>query len=75
MRVVAEFSGANQWRDLRTRFLETPGIEDVEIASISAQNAEISFAYGQGIGELRSELARSGIALGDVGGTLVMRIE
>jgi hypothetical protein len=75
LRVVAEFSGAGQWRDLRTRFLETPGVEDVEIASISAQNAEITFAYGNGIGELRNQLARAGIALGDAGGTLVMRIE
>lgn len=75
IRIVAEFSGASQWRDLRTRLLDTPGVEDVEVGAISARNAEVSFGYASGIGTLRSELARSGVALGDVGGTLVMRID
>lgn len=67
LRLVAEFRSLAQWNEMRTQLLETPGVENLEIATVSASNADLSLHYPGGVRALANALGGRGLKLIDSG--------
>lgn len=48
VRATAVFSGPAQWNDMRANLLAMPGVEALELLSVTERNAELSFHYPGG---------------------------
>jgi len=58
---VAEFSGPGQWDQIRTQLLDTPGIDSLNILSVSDHDANITLKFVGGIRGLANTLAARGL--------------
>lgn len=67
VRLEAEFSSIAQWNDIRSQLLDTPGVEGVEISSMSARGASINLRYPGGGEKLSEALGRQGLVLRNTG--------
>lgn len=70
---VVEFSGLPQWNEIRTQLLDTPGVDNVEISSITESAAEIALSYPGGAQRLANAIGGRGLALTGDGDRWVMR--
>lgn len=70
---VVEFSGLKDWQDIRGKLMNVQGLEALEVNSLSARTASITFDYAGSLGRLQSELGRSGFSMDDRDGTFVLR--
>lgn len=68
VRLIAEFASLAQWNEIRTQLLDTPGVEGLEIATVSARNADVVLQYPGGAGALANALGARGLRLMDTGG-------
>lgn len=73
--VVAEveFSGLKDWQDIRGRLTNIAGIQGLEINSLSARAASITFDYAGSLGKLQTELGQNGFEFGEKDGNFVLR--
>lgn len=71
--VQAEFASLNEWNDLRSQLLETPGVEDLDIQSVSASSALISLRFPGGGDQLARTLASQGMTLQNTGGGWLLK--
>jgi hypothetical protein len=73
--VVAEveFSGLKDWQDIRGRLTNIAGIQALEVNSLSARNASITFDYAGPLKKLQIELGQNGFALDEKDGNFVLR--
>lgn len=73
--VVAEveFSGLKDWQDIRGRLMNIAGIQGLEVNSLSARAASITFDYAGSLGKLQTELGQNGFELGEKDGNFVLR--
>ncbi len=67
-----EFRGMGEWQDLSRRLAATPGIQDLDVAGLSARGARIAVRYPGGPERLAEAIGRQGMALRNVGGTWVL---
>lgn len=67
VRIVAEFSSLAQWNEMRTQLLETPGVENLEIETVSSSNADISLQFPGGGRALANVLGSRGLRMTDSG--------
>jgi len=67
VRLVVEFGSLTQWNEMRTQLLETPGVENLEIAAVSSSNADLSLQYPGGGRALANTLGSRGLRLIDRG--------
>lgn len=67
VRFTAEFSSLTQWNQIRTQLLDTPGVENLEIATVSARNAEVSLEYPGGVQSLANAVGGRGLSLQNAG--------
>jgi hypothetical protein len=70
---VVEFSGLKDWQDMRSRLMRVAGLQALEVNSLSARAASVTFDYAGPLGELQSVLAENGFSFGDRNGTFVLR--
>jgi hypothetical protein len=68
-----EFSGLKDWQDIRGRLMKVAGIQALEVNSLSARGASITFDYAGSLGRLQKELDQNGFAFGEREGTFVLR--
>jgi hypothetical protein len=68
-----EFSGLKDWQDIRGRLMKVTGIQALEVNSLSARTASITFDYAGSLGRLQKELDQNGFAFGEREGTFVLR--
>jgi hypothetical protein len=68
-----EFSGLKDWQDIRGRLMRVAGIQALEVNSLSARAASITFDYAGSLGRLQKELDQNGFEFGERGGTFVLR--
>lgn len=69
VKLVAEFSSLAQWNEIRAQLLDTPGVENLEIATVSSSDADISLNYPGGAQGLANALGGRGLNLqNDAGG-------
>lgn len=63
IRIDVEFASAEEWNDIRGRLLNTDGIDDLRIGTVTSSTAEISVRYAGGPGALANELVTQGLSL------------
>jgi hypothetical protein len=61
--LIAEFSGPGQWDQIRSQLLDTPGIDALNILSVSDHDANVSLTYPGGAQRLASALGARGLVL------------
>ena len=60
-------------RDIRARLMNVPGLQALEVNSLSARSAAVTFEFAGSLGRLQSELGSIGFSLEDRDGTFVVR--
>lgn len=70
---MVEFSGLKDWQDIRGRLMNVAGIQALEVNSLSARTASITFDYAGPLGRLQTELGQNGFQLDERDGTFVLR--
>ena len=68
-----EFSSLKDWQDIRGRLMNVAGIQALEVNSLSARAASITFDYAGSLGHLQKVLDQSGFAFDDKEGNFVLR--
>ena len=68
-----EFSSLKDWQDIRGRLMKVAGIQALEVNSLSARAASITFDYAGSLGRLQRELDQSGFIFDEREGTFVLR--
>src|SRR3990170_2182232 len=73
--VVAEveFSGLKDWQDMRGRLMNVAGIQALEVNSLSARAASITFDYAGSLGRLQKELDQNCFVFDEREGAFVLR--
>ena len=59
--IVVEFRGMSEWQDISRKLGATPGVEELEVAGLSARGARVTLRYAEGAEQLAQ---RSGAARG-----------
>lgn len=70
---VAEFSSLAQWNDIRTQLLDTPGVDDVNISTMSARSADVALRFPGGASGLANAVGGRGLSLLNNGTGWVLR--
>jgi hypothetical protein len=68
-----EFSSLKDWQDIRGRLMNVAGIQALEVNSLSARAASITFDYAGSLGHLQKALDQSGFAFDEKEGSFVLR--
>jgi len=72
--VYVEFSGMSQWTDIRKRLTKVPGVNGVDVKSLSARSAQIGLQFPGGAESLASAVGSHGLSLdGSSGNAWVLR--
>jgi hypothetical protein len=70
---MVEFSGLKHWQEIRGRLAHVAGVQAIEVNSLSARAASITFDFAGPFDRLQAELDQNGFALEDRNGTFVLR--
>jgi len=70
---VAEFSSDAQWNEIRAQLLDTPGVDGLEISTVSDTRAGVSLRYAGGVRRLANALGARGLRLADRGDGWVLQ--
>jgi hypothetical protein len=70
---LVEFSGLRDWQQIRSRLTQIAGLQDLEINSLSARSASITFDFAGSLDRLQAALGQNGFALDERNGTFVLR--
>ena len=70
--IAVEFRGMSEWQDISRRLSATPGIQELEVAGLSARGARVTLRYAGGTERLTDALAGQGLALRNAGGNWVI---
>jgi hypothetical protein len=70
---VAEFTSLAQWNEIRTQLLDTPGVDDLNISTISARTAEVALHFPGGPQGLSNAVGARGLSLLNNGTSWVLR--
>jgi hypothetical protein len=68
-----EFSGLKDWQEIRGRLMNVAGIRGLEVNSLSARTASITFDYAGSLGLLQRELDQNGFVFGEREGSFVLK--
>jgi hypothetical protein len=68
-----EFSGLKDWQEIRGRLMNVAGIQALEVNSLSARAASITFDYAGSLGKLQQTLGENGFLFDERDGTFVLR--
>jgi hypothetical protein len=58
-----EFRGMGEWQTLSRRLAEMPGVEDIDVAGLSARGARVTLKYSGGMNRLAEAAAQQGMTL------------
>jgi hypothetical protein len=72
--IAVEFRGMAEWQDISRRLAATPGVEELDVAGLSARGARVTLRYAQGAQQLADDLARQGLNLRNTGGNWVLSL-
>jgi hypothetical protein len=70
---MVPFSGLKEWQDIRARLSQIPGIQALEVNSLSPRMASITFDYAGSLGLLQKVLSDYGFAFENREESLVLR--
>jgi hypothetical protein len=72
--IAVEFRGMAEWQEISRKLSATPGVEELEVAGLSARGARVTLRYADGAQQLADELARRGLNLRNTGGSWVLSL-
>jgi hypothetical protein len=75
MLIAVEFRGMSEWQDISRRLAATPGVEELEVAGLSARGARVTLRFAEGPERLAEALAQQGLALHSVGGAFTLGLQ
>ncbi len=70
---VAEFTSLQQWNEIRTQLLDTPGVDNVSILSMTARSADVGLQFPGGPQGLANAVGARGLSLLNNGTSWVLR--
>ncbi len=73
MAVTVPFTSPREWNAIRSRILNTPGVVNVDLSSLSAGGAVIKLVFSRGVDDLQTNLQRSGLSLAQSAGGWVIQ--
>jgi hypothetical protein len=73
--IAVEFRGMSEWQDISRKLSATPGIEELEVAGLSARGARVTLRYAEGAERLADALAQQGLNLRNAGGNWVLGLQ
>lgn len=71
--VIVEFSGMSQWRDVRARLVKVPGVQGLDVKSLSARTAQVVLQFPGGAEPLAKALQPHGLNLLGGEGSWILR--
>jgi Uncharacterized protein conserved in bacteria (DUF2066) len=66
--ISVEFRGMAEWQSISRKLSATQGVEELDVAGLSARSARVTLRYAGGAERLAQELAEQGLTLRSVGG-------
>lgn len=72
--IAVEFRGMSEWQEISRKLSATPGVEELDVAGLSARGARVTLRYAEGAQLLADELARQGLNLRNAGGNWVLSL-
>lgn len=72
--ISVDFRGMREWQDISRKLGATPGVEELDVAGLSARGARVTLRYAQGAQRLAEQLARQGLDLQSIGGKWVLSL-
>ena len=72
--ISVEFRGMAEWQDISRKLGTMPGVEELDVAGLSARGARVTLRYADGAQRLAEELARRGLNLRSSGGNWVLSL-
>ena len=72
--ISVEFRGMAEWQDISRKLSSTPGVEELDVAGLSARGARVTLRYSEGAQRLMAELARQGLSLRNNGGNWLLSL-
>jgi hypothetical protein len=73
--IAVEFRGMTEWQDISRKLSATRGVEELEVAGLSARGARVTLRYAEGAEQLAEALARQGLSLRNAGGNWVLSLQ
>ncbi len=70
---LVEFSGLQQWQEMRNRLMYVPGLQGFEVNQLSARGASVSFGYAGSLGHLQKVLAENGFSFENAEDNFIIR--
>jgi len=71
--VTAEFGGLPQWQKMRSRLTRVPGVQSLDIVSLSARSANVTMEFPGGAERLSQQLRRHDLNLQNESGAWILR--
>ncbi len=72
--IAVQFRGMSEWQDISRKLAATPGVEELDVAGLSARGARVTLRYAEGAQQLADDLARQGLNLRNTGGNWVLSL-
>lgn len=72
--IAVEFRGMAEWQDISRKLSATQGVQELDVAGLSARGARVTLRYPDGAEQLADELARQGLTLRNSGGNWVLSL-
>jgi hypothetical protein len=73
--IAVEFRGMSEWQDISRKLAAVPGVEELEVAGLSARGARVTLRFVEGAERLVEALAQHGLDLRNAGGNWVLRAQ
>lgn len=71
--LTVEFLNADQWNEIRSQILDTPGVDGLEIQAVSDRTADIALTFPGGVRGLANALGSRGLSLVNTDSGWVLR--
>ena len=72
--IAVQFRGMAEWQEISRKLSATQGVEELEVAGLSARGARVTLRYADGAQQLADDLARQGLNLRNTGGNWVLSL-
>jgi hypothetical protein len=72
--ITVEFRGMAEWQEISRKLGAVPGVEELEVAGLSARGARVTLRFLEGGQRLADELAGQGLMLRNSGGNWVLSL-
>ena len=73
--IAVEFRGMSEWQDISRKLGSMPGVEELEVAGLSARSARVTLRYAEGAERLADALAQQGLSLRNADGNWVLKAQ